>query len=109
MFIVIYSYEIIPDKESDFIKGWKGLTELIYKYENSFGSRLHKLDNKNYVAYAAWPDKETWENFGGNLPEKANEFSTLMKQSRVSMKVDYKLTVVEDLLTPHQYNEKATP
>ena len=109
MFTVIYSFEVIPNKEDDFKTGWKGLTELIYQYENSYGSRLHKLNNHSYIAYAAWPDKETWKNSGKNLPEKANEFYALMKASCSNTKVEYTLDVIEDLLQPTQFKNKATP
>lgn len=42
MYIVLYTIIIKPNQEEKFIEAWKGLTSLIYKYEGSLGSRLHK-------------------------------------------------------------------
>ena len=52
MYVVMYSFQIKPHQEQNFIESWKGLTALIYKYEGSLGSRLHKQKPQNYIAYA---------------------------------------------------------
>ena len=57
MFSVIYKFEIKPDRKDSFEKSWKDLTHLIYDYAGSLGSRLHKKDECNYIAYAQWPNK----------------------------------------------------
>lgn len=98
MYIVLYNFEVKPEKEKQFIESWKGLTDLIYKYEGSLGSRLHKKDNLNYIAYAQWPNKMKFEVSGKNLPEKANDFRELMRASCEAIEVLHKLEVVEDLL-----------
>ena len=79
MFSVIYKFEIKPDRKDCFEKSWKDLTHLIYDYAGSLGSRLHKKDECNYIAYAQWPNKETWKNSSNKLPEISNEISQLMK------------------------------
>ena len=71
MFSVIYKFEIKPDRKDSFEKSWKDLTHLIYDYAGSLGSRLHKEDECNYIAYAQWPNKETWEKSSNKLPEKS--------------------------------------
>lgn len=98
MYIVLYNFQIKPELEKDFIKGWKGLTSLIYKFEGSLGSRLHKKDNENYIAYAQWPNKTVFENSGSNLPEQADHFRDMMRASCQDIKVLEKLDVTEDLL-----------
>jgi len=106
MFSVIYKFEIKPDRKESFEKSWKDLTLLIYDYAGSLGSRLHKKDECNYIAYAQWPNKETWENSSNKLPEKSNEISKLMKKSCVSIETLYELELTEDLLeeTPSHTN-----
>ena len=71
---------------------------MIYKYEGSFGSKLHKDQSNNYVAYALWPDRTTWENAGSNLPKKAKEFSTMMRDSCIKIETKYELEEIEDLI-----------
>ena len=51
MFCVIYSFQVKEDKEAPFIEAWKELTKLIYQYEGSLGSRIHKASEDIYLAY----------------------------------------------------------
>ena len=68
-FTVIYSFKIFDGREDDFINSWTELTKLIYEFEGSYGSRLHKANDNLFIAYAQWPDKETYIHSGNNLPE----------------------------------------
>ena len=98
MFSVIYKFEVKQDRKNSFEKSWKDLTHLIYDYAGSLGSRLHKKDECNYIAYAQWPNKETWDNSSNKLPEKSNAISKLMKESCNSIEILYELELIEDLL-----------
>ena len=98
MFSVIYKFEIKPDRTDSFEKSWKNLTLLIYEYAGSLGSRLHKKDECTYIAYAQWPNKETWEDSSNKLPEKSYEISALMRESCISIETLYELELIEDLL-----------
>lgn len=102
MYIVLYKIIIKPNQEEQFIEAWKGLTTLIYKYEGSLGSRLHKKDELNYFAYAQWPDKSTFENTGSNLPEEANQYRNTMKVTCETFEVLEKFEMIEDLLKQKQ-------
>ena len=81
MFTVIYSFKVKPNQVEKFIHGWEGLTKLIYEFERSLGSRLHKVGELDYIAYAQWPSKETFDNAGSNLPESADIFRSKMKSA----------------------------
>lgn len=98
MYVVLYSFKVKPKQVDAFIEGWNGLTNLIYQYEGSLGSRLHKKDRLNFIAYAQWPSKDKFENSGGNLPEEADDFRDLMRASCDTIEVLHELEVVEDLL-----------
>jgi len=98
MFSVIYKFEIKPNREDSFEEAWKNLTSLIYDYAGSLGSRLHKKDNCIYIAYAQWPNKETWENSANKLPKEAAEVSKLMKESCISTETLFELELIEDLI-----------
>ena len=98
MYVVIYFFKVKPNQEKGFVESWKGLTTLIYKHEGSLGSRLHKKEKQQYIAYAQWPSKSNFENSGKNLPEEANRYRDLMRKHCVKIEVLHKLEVVEDLL-----------
>ena len=98
MFAVIYTFELLPNKEAIFIEAWKNLTQLIYRYEGSLGSRLHKKTDEQFIAYAQWPDRKTWENSGSKLPPEANEYRKIMHESCVSISTQHELQMIEDLL-----------
>ncbi|WP_179337558.1 antibiotic biosynthesis monooxygenase family protein [Winogradskyella ludwigii] len=102
MYVVLYTIIIKPNQEDNFIEAWKGLTNLIYKYEGSLGSRLHKKDALNFFAYAQWPDKNTFDNASGNLPEEANHFRNKMKASCETFEVLEQFEMIEDLLKNKQ-------
>lgn len=104
MYVVLYSFKLNPNQEENFINGWKGLTALIYQYEGSLGSRLHKKEPLEYMAYAQWPSKDKFENSGGNLPEKANEYRDLMRSSCSKIEIINKAKVIEDLLANTLYD-----
>lgn len=105
-FIVIYSFKTIEGKEDDFISAWTELTKLIYKYEGSYGSRLHKVDNQLFIGYAQWTDKETWKNSGDKIPETANMLRNHMREICSEIKTEYEMNVVRDLLNEKRYNEQ---
>lgn len=98
MFTVIYSFKVKINQEEKFIQGWKGLTKLIYEFEGSLGSRLHKVGELDYIAYAQWPLKETWKNAGSNLPESAAFFRSEMKNACEKIETLHEMEVVSDLL-----------
>ena len=98
MFTVIYSFKVKPKQDEKFIHGWEGLTKLIYEFEGSLGSRLHKVGELNYIAYAQWPSKKIWKNAGSNLPESAAFFRIEMKDACEKIETSHEMEVVSDLL-----------
>ena len=106
MFTVIYSFKVKGNQSEVFEKAWKELTLLIYEFEGSMGSRLHKSAENNYIGYAQWPDKNTWENSGNHLPEIATEIRKTMKSACTSIEVLHELEVVDDLLEKVSYSKR---
>lgn len=105
MFSVVYTFKVKEGCDIDFMEGWTGLTQLIYQYEGSYGSRIHVDKVGNYVAYAQWPSKLVWENSGANLPkEEADKFRTQMKGSCHEMETLFEMDVLVDLIrkTPNE-------
>lgn len=102
MFVVIYSFHVIAGKEASFEKSWHELTELIYQYEGSLGSRLHFQSPQQYIGYAQWPDKTTWDNSGNKLPESATEIRDCLRQSCDKIETLFELEVKDNLLKSAQ-------
>lgn len=98
MFAAIYHFEVKENKETELIKAWEELTQLIYEYEGSLGSRLHSSGDNSFIAYAQWPNKELWENSGDKLPEQAKEVSKRMKEACIRIETLHELDCVSDLL-----------
>lgn len=97
-FTVLYSFEIKPEHEIRFMEAWENLTQLIYQYEGSYGSRLHKAGNTTFIGYAQWPDKKIWEESGQKLPPEADPIRQQLRDSCVEIKTLYELEVVKDLI-----------
>lgn len=105
-FTVVYAFKVKEGKEATFIHAWKELTRLIYSFEGSYGSRLHKADGALYIAYAQWPDKETWENSGSKLPKIATQWKLQVRESCVDITTEYEMYVIEDELKNSRNDEK---
>jgi len=105
MFSIIYQFYVKEGFEDTFIEGWKGLTQLIYEHEGSFGSRLHVSDKGEYIAYAQWPSEEIFNNSGSKLPERASLYRKLMRESCHGTKVLHKLNTIEDLIEQKPFKQ----
>lgn len=104
MFAVVYQFQLKPNREEEFVKNWSELTELIYAFEGSLGSRLHKVDDLHFMAYAQWPSKIIWENSGSKLPVEAQRISHNMHACCEKIETLYQLDVHTDLLQRQQSN-----
>lgn len=98
MFSIVYRFTTKEGKQEVFIQAWEALTKLIRKYENSGGSRLHRLDDKSFIAYAVWDSKEHWESAGEALPLEADKWRKQMRESCISIDTEMELEVISDLL-----------
>ena len=106
MFAVLYIFDVIPGKEKEFKKSWSDLTKLIYKYEGSLGSRLHIGKENQFIAYAQWPDKNTWKQAGDNLPPETDQVRQMMKDSCHSITTQHELQVEEDLTKKETFEDQ---
>jgi hypothetical protein len=103
-FTVIYSFKVVDGKDKDFINSWAELTKLIYEFEGSYGSRLHKVNSKLFIGYAQWPSKEIYDQSGNKLPESANKFREQMRECCSEIKTEFELSsIVLDLLKDEQH------
>lgn len=99
MFCVIYEFEVDPKLEADFQNAWHQLTLEIRSKRCGLGSRLHKVSGRNniWLAYAQWPDRDTWLNPGVHDPDM-NKWRDVLKNSTEEIRTVYELEVMDDLL-----------
>ena len=60
MFIVMFEFVVKEGFEEQFLASWPTTTQGIYLFKGSLGSRLHRDKNGAFIAYAQWPDEETY-------------------------------------------------
>jgi quinol monooxygenase YgiN len=96
MFCVIYQFKVKPGMTQQFRDAWAALTEIIFASCNGLGSRLHEADDGTWIAYAQWPDRETWENPKPIPNQDARVRLTECLDGEV--KVLFKMTVADDRL-----------
>jgi len=96
MFVVLYRWKLKAGSEAAFQEGWRRLT-LEIREKGGLGSRLHKAEDKTWLAYAQWKDRETWEAARERrvIDEQA---ATLMREAVEIRFPDVFMNVVEDLL-----------
>ncbi|MCC6701458.1 MAG: antibiotic biosynthesis monooxygenase [Fluviicola sp.] len=104
-FTVVYSFELKENTTEQFIEAWKSLTELIYEFEGSYGSRLHKVNDCHFVGYAQWPSRMVFEQSGNNLPEAATIYRDQMRGCCIKIEKLLELeSVAKDLIQNKQHD-----
>ena len=97
MYCIIYRFEIIGGQEDRFIKSWTDVTQAFNDHCGALGSRLHKNEKLEYIAYAQWPSKEKRDN--ADLPSEVKESAYAeMRSCCNDLEVLFELTPVSDLL-----------
>jgi len=57
----MFEFVVKDGCEDQFLTSWPVVTQGIYLFKGSLGSRLHKNINGEYIAYAQWPDQAAWQ------------------------------------------------
>lgn len=104
-FSVVYSFKVKEGKQDEFIQNWKKLTALIYENAGSLGSRLHQVDQCLFMAYALWPDRNTFKE-ANKLPIEAEEIREKQKSCVEEFKIVYQSHIVADLIKSNTNNIK---
>jgi hypothetical protein len=97
MFAVLYRFKLAPDTELTFREAWRAGTHAIRALYGTSGSRLHRADDGDLVAYAVWPDRATWEK-AQSLPSASPESGATMRACMVGPVITTPLDVLDDLL-----------
>jgi heme-degrading monooxygenase HmoA len=97
MLAVVYQFEVKEGREKDFLESWRVVTEAVYKFKGSLGSRLHRNIDGTYIAYAQWPSRQQFEN-EASLPESTTEPRQRMKDACLKITTLFQAEMVADLL-----------
>ena len=97
MFIVIYLFIVKQGQEDVFINAWSEVTLSYRDHCGSLGSRLNKKTVNEFIAYAQWPSRESWEKSQDRGP--VNEEASALMAEAVEKSFDpIPLKPVRDLL-----------
>lgn len=97
MFAVQYRWRMKPGMEDTFRAAWRTMTEAIRARHQTSGSRLHRTDDGELVAYAVWPSRQAWEAARKQAsadPEAGAAMRACIEQSLGAVPLD----IVDDLL-----------
>jgi heme-degrading monooxygenase HmoA len=103
MFVVIYRWKIKPGSEERFRSAWSEATRAIALRYGALGSRLHRADDGDWLAYAQWPSRARWEAMRGGPPADAAtaaEMRDCIEDGGESPSPLFCLTVTDDYLVP---------
>jgi quinol monooxygenase YgiN len=97
MFIALYRWKVKEGHEQNCLEGWHRRTQEIYRQYGSLGSRLHQAEDGTWVAYAQWPDRQTYD-AAQSIPVIDSEARTMFRESIEEMYPDLYMNVTDDLL-----------
>lgn len=97
MFIAFYRWKLKAGKEDQFRAAWAKVTRAIREKCGSLGSRLHKVEDGTWAAYAQWPTKELWQ-ADRTLDAETNIARQKMREAIEEDLPELHLTVSDDLL-----------
>jgi heme-degrading monooxygenase HmoA len=105
MFIALYRWKVKEGHENNFLEGWHRRTEEIYRYCGSLGSRLHQAEERLWVAYAQWPDRQTFD-AAQSIPVIDAEARMMFRESIEESYPDIYMNVIDDLLQTQSFVKK---
>ncbi|BBN81836.1 hypothetical protein PA25_18210 [Pseudoalteromonas sp. A25] len=101
MFIVMIEFVVKEGCEKQFIEKWTKVTQGIYLFKGALGSRLHRNENGELIAYAQWPNRETWEKSNEIVMSEHYEEERKLMFDALNVeetKIIYKMEIEKDYL-----------
>jgi heme-degrading monooxygenase HmoA len=99
MFVMLYRWTLKPGTEATFRTAWQAMTLAIQARSGTGGSRLHRADDGDLVAYAVWPSRAAWE-AASALPSAHPEAGVAMRECIAASHPATPLDVLDDLIRP---------
>ena len=100
MFIAVYRWKVKQGMEDQFREAWRRGTVAIRRRHGSFGSRLHRTLDGDFVGYAQWPSEKLWRSvYDAHFPHDDKEASDMFRTAiEVSHGPELLMEVTDDLL-----------
>jgi heme-degrading monooxygenase HmoA len=105
MFVALYRWKVKEGHEKKFREGWRQRTEEIYQLAGSLGSRLHQAEDGTWVAYAQWPDRETYD-AAQSVPVIDAAARRMFRESIAESYPDIYMNVTDDLLQAEVFTKQ---
>jgi heme-degrading monooxygenase HmoA len=112
MFVVLYRWRIKSGHEDEFRDAWRRATNKITERYGALGSRLHRVDDGSWLAYAQWPDRERWQLMRSSAPVAPEEFTTMQRLEDASASFPFPFLTMEltdDELAPPTARQRKGP
>ena len=77
MFVVLYRWRIKAGHENEFRDAWRRATDKIADRYGARGSRLHRVEDGTWLAYAQWPDRQRWQTMRSSAPVAPEDFAIM--------------------------------
>ncbi len=99
MIAVIYRWRVEKKHEAEFQRRWHEITQDILQHHGGGGSRLHKAENGEWVAYARWPSRQDRDRaFAARAHEMQDK--TPQGEGKAELLEEIWLDITDDLLIP---------
>tara|TARA_R110000824_G_scaffold118960_11_gene271816 strand:+ start:26099 stop:26425 length:327 start_codon:yes stop_codon:yes gene_type:complete len=99
MYAVIYRWRVETRHEAEFQRRWHEITEDIVAHHGGGGSRLHRAENGDWIAYARWPSKEARDKAFAARQSTATQ-DTPQGEGKAELLEEIWLKISDDLLIP---------
>jgi quinol monooxygenase YgiN len=97
MYAVIYRWRVEPKHETEFQRRWHEITEEIVTHHGGGGSRLHRAENGDWVAYARWPSKDA-RDIAFAARQRSTTQNTPQGEGKAELIEEVWLKITDDLL-----------
>lgn len=99
MAAVIYRWRVEKKDEAEFQRRWHEITQDIIANHGGGGSRLHRAENGDWVAYARWPSRHD-RDVAFEARTRASPDSTPQREGMAKLIEETWLEITDDLLIP---------
>ena len=107
MFCILYKFTMKSGCLDPFRHHWSAVTQWYYRNAGSLGSRLHRANTGEFVAYAQWQTRTQWEQQRDRSDAGLQQHRQAMRDACEQIEVLYQLDVVDDLLQHDVYGGDA--
>lgn len=98
MIAVIYRWHVDEKDAAEFQRRWHEITVEIVTHHGGGGSRLHRAENGEWVAYARWPSRADRDRAFADFSKKTT--ATPQREGMARLVEEIWMEIVDDLLIP---------